>query len=118
MYQHLRYNSGRWKNPTPDRARVLACWTVLIAARRGEVLNGQERGLQDCFLGGDGIGRHAAGPRRERALEEKVWRRISARTEFKGLETFGHGNDIAEKCHRSPKSNDIQDNYAMGSRCS
>ena len=109
MYQHPRHDSECWENPTPDLARVLACWTVLIAARRGEVLNGQERGLQDCFVGGDGIGRHAAGPRREQALEEKVWRRISARTEFKRLDAFGHRNDIAKRCHGSPKFNDFQD---------
>ena len=103
MYQHLGPDSGHLKSLTPVRARALACWTVLIAVRRGEVLNGRERGLQDCLLTGNEVGRHAAGPRRERALEEMVWRRMSAKIEFERLDAFGHRNDIAERCHGSLK---------------
>ena len=103
MYQHLGPESGYLNYHTPDRARDLACWTVFTAAWRGEVLNGRERGLQDCLLREHGIGRHAGGPRRERALEENIWRRMSARSKFERLDAFGHRDDIAERCHASPK---------------
>ena len=36
---------GRLEALTPDFARAFACCTVLMAGRRGEVLNGRGRGL-------------------------------------------------------------------------
>ena len=67
--QHLGSGIGRLEGLTPDRARALACWIVLIALQRGEVLNGQERGLETGLLGEQRVGGHAVGSRRQRALE-------------------------------------------------
>ena len=62
--QHLGTGNGRLGGLTPDRARALACSTVLMAGRRREVLNGREGGLGNCLLPGQGFGRHTAGSRR------------------------------------------------------
>ena len=67
--QHLDSGIGRLEGPTPDRARALACWTVLIALRLVEVLNGRDRGLEKGLLQEQRLGDHAAGSRRQRALE-------------------------------------------------
>ena len=69
MDQLLGSGIGRLEGLTPDRARALACWTVLIALRRGEVLNGRGRGLEKGLLQEQRVGDHAAGSRRQRALE-------------------------------------------------
>lgn len=55
---------------------------VLIAARRGAVLNGRDRNLKDCLLPGLGIGGHGPGSRRQRATEDVVWRAVSITVEF------------------------------------
>lgn len=70
LNQHLGPGNGHQNGLTPDRARDLACWTVLIALRRGEVLNGRERVQEEFLLPKHGVGRHAGVSRRQRAMEE------------------------------------------------
>lgn len=83
---------------TPDRARDLACSTVLIAGRRVEVLNGQERGRGICILPGQRFGRHAPGSERQRALEIVLQRRMFTKNVFEELKALGHRNVIVEIC--------------------
>lgn len=85
---------GHFKGLTPDLARALACWTVLIAVRRGEVLNGRERGMEGCLFLGQRVGRHVAGSRRQRVIEEELWRAVFTKADFEKLKAIGHIKDI------------------------
>ena len=90
-----RFNGGL----TPDLARALACWTVLMALRHGEVLNEREHGLERSFRRrGHRVGCHTASSRRQRALEKVLWRLSFTKTEFEKLEVLGQRNDIVESC--------------------
>ena len=96
--QHLGSGIGRFEGLTPDRARALACSTVLIALRRGEVLNGRERGLEKGFLKEQKVGEYAAGSRKHRVLEIALWRLMSTKRVLEKLEALGHRKDIVEIC--------------------
>ena len=81
---------------TPDLARALACWTVLIAVRGVEVLNGRERGLWNCLFLGHSSGFRAVDPRRQRALEAIFRRFMFTRTVLENLEALGQKKDIID----------------------
>lgn len=102
---------GIWKGLTPDRARALACWTVLIAVRRGEVLNGQERGLEGRLSPGNRVGRHGAGSRRQRAIEEVLWRAVFSKADLEKMKAIGHRKDIVETCIGQLKNYGFADSF-------
>ena len=86
--------AGHLEELTPDRARALACWTVVIAVRRGEVLNGRERGMEGFLFLGHRGGRHGAGSRRQRIIEEVSWRAVFTKADFENPKAIGHRKDI------------------------
>ena len=98
MVHHLGPSNERLEVLTPDLARVLACWTVLIAVRGVEVLNGRERGLWNCLLLGRNSGFRAVGSRRQRALEVILWRFMFTKIVLENLEALGQKKDIIDIC--------------------